>query len=79
MEEIKIIKTDILVVGTEGAGARAAIEACMRNKKVKVIGIKKGRFARSGATLTAGTDINLDGISMMELFGFQEPYIIFIK
>lgn len=75
MEEIKIIKTDILVVGTEGAGARAAIEACMRNKKVKVIGITKGRFARSGATLTAGADINLDGISMMELFGFKEKSI----
>lgn len=72
MEEIKIIKTDILIVGTEGAGARAAIEACMRNEKVKVIGVTKGRFARSGATLTAGTDINLDGISMMELFGFKE-------
>lgn len=75
MEELKIIKTDILIVGTEGAGARAAIEACMQNDNIKVIGVTKARFTRSGATLTAGTDINLDGISMMELFGFKEKSI----
>ena len=75
MEELKIIKTDILIVGTEGAGARAAIEACMQNDNIKVIGVTKARFTRSGATLTAGTDINLDGISMMKLFGFKEKSI----
>jgi len=75
LKEIKIIKTDILIIGTEAAGARAAIEACAIDKNVKVIGLTKGRFTRSGATVTAGAHIDLDGISTMNLFGFAEKSI----
>jgi len=71
MKNIKIVKSDVLIIGTEGAGARAAIEVCQQDENAKVIGITKGLFSRSGATLTAGADINMDGASMMKLFGFE--------
>ena len=32
MNDVKIIKTDVLIIGAGGAGARAAIEICQQNK-----------------------------------------------
>jgi hypothetical protein len=45
----------------EGAGARAAIQA--HDRGAKVLMVTKGRMARSGATITAGMDIDMDSRS----------------
>jgi succinate dehydrogenase/fumarate reductase flavoprotein subunit len=63
----QIIKTDVLIIGSEGAGARAAIE--VKNKGLNVVVVTKGYVGRSGATLTADADIDLDSKSCVELFG----------
>lgn len=47
----EVIKTDVLVIGGGGAGARAAIEAAKAN--VKVLIAVKGLFGRSGCTVMA--------------------------
>jgi len=58
---------DVLVVGTEGTGARAAIEAARGG--AKVLAVTKGAMARSGATLTADGEIDVDSKSARDLFG----------
>ncbi len=63
----KTFKTDILIVGSEGAGARAAIEAASRGCSVLVT--TKGIIGKSGATVTADADIDVDSQSCRELFG----------
>lgn len=45
---MKVIKTDVLVIGGGGAAARAALEAA--NEGVNVIMVMKGEFTHSGAT-----------------------------
>ncbi len=60
-------KVDVLIIGSEGAGARAAIQAHDRGAKVLIV--TKGRMARSGATITAGMDIDMDSRSAKELLG----------
>jgi succinate dehydrogenase/fumarate reductase flavoprotein subunit len=60
-------ETDVLVVGSEGAGARAAIEAARNG--ARTILATKSKFARSGATITAGTDIDIDSRSICDLLG----------
>lgn len=65
----KIIDTDVLIVGSECAGARAAIEAS--KYAVKVIAVTKGRIGASGATVTAGADVEIDGKSAHDLFGLS--------
>jgi len=61
------LETDILVIGSEGAGARAALEAVKHGLDVTVV--TKGVIGRSGATLTADADIDIDSRSAAELFG----------
>lgn len=61
------LRCDILVIGTEGTGTRAALEAAERG--AHVLAISKGFPARSGATLTAGGEISVDSRSARELFG----------
>lgn len=60
---------DIIVIGSGGAGLRAAVGAA--NKGAKTLIISKGKVNRSGATLLAGAnisaDIALDGKSMHEM------------
>ncbi|HPU62230.1 MAG TPA: FAD-binding protein [Bacillota bacterium] len=63
----EIIITDVLIVGSEGAGARAALEASKACKSVVVA--TKGVVGKSGATLTADADIDIDSRSAAELFG----------
>lgn len=63
----KFFAADLLIIGSEGAGARAAIEAAKYN--ISVICVTKGFLAKSGATLTAGTDIDVDSKSITELIG----------
>jgi len=58
------LETDVVVVGSGGAGLRAAIEAA---KSGDVILISKGPFARGGASIMAGADIMLDGKSLHAL------------
>ena len=47
------IKTDVLVIGAGGAGARAAIEAAMRDPELKIIILNQGPIGRSGLTSMA--------------------------
>ena len=52
---------DVLVIGSEGAGLRAAIESCDKGARTTLV--SKGRIGKSGATMLAGADITLDGKS----------------
>ena len=63
----EVIRTDVLIVGSEGAGARAAIEAASRGASVIVT--TKGIIGKSGATVTADADTDVDSRSCHELFG----------
>ncbi|MFX0202579.1 MAG: FAD-binding protein, partial [Candidatus Hodarchaeota archaeon] len=63
----RVIDTDLLIVGGEGGGARAAIEACKYD--LQVIIATKGRIGKCGATVTAGADVEVDSKSVCELFG----------
>lgn len=63
----RLIDTDVLIIGSEGAGARAAIEAAGYDVRITVV--TKGSVAKTGATLTAGTDIDADGKSIHDLCG----------
>jgi len=58
---------DVLVIGTEGTGARAALEAAEQG--ADVLAVTKGFMARSGATLTADGEIDVDSRSARNLFG----------
>jgi len=58
------VQTDVLVVGSEGAGARAAIEVEARGKKA--ILASKGIFGGSGVTLMAP-------FSCCAAFGHEDP------
>jgi succinate dehydrogenase/fumarate reductase flavoprotein subunit len=62
-----VFDTDVLVIGSEGAGARAAFEAAEHGQRVVVV--TKGPVSKTGATLTAGTDIDADGQRLHELCG----------
>jgi succinate dehydrogenase/fumarate reductase flavoprotein subunit len=63
----QIFDTDVLIIGSEGAGARAAVEAAEHGLRVAVV--TKGPVAKSGATLTAGTDIDAAGKDLCDLCG----------
>lgn len=62
-----MFRTDVLVIGSEGAGARAAWEAADRGQSVTIV--TKGRLARSGATLTGAADLDVDSGSLYRLLG----------
>ena len=62
-----MVETDVLVVGSEGAGSRAAIEVAKRGLKVLVA--TKGVFTKCGATLTADMDIDVPSRAAKEVFG----------
>jgi succinate dehydrogenase / fumarate reductase flavoprotein subunit len=53
---LKIINCDVLIVGSGGAGLRAAIEAKETFPKGKVLLITKGVLGKSGVTATACSD-----------------------
>jgi len=50
---------DVAVIGSGGAGLRAAIEACDQGSAT--ILVSNGAAGKSGATMMAGADITLDG------------------
>ena len=60
-----MIETDVLIVGSGGAGLRAAIEAI--SSGVQTILVTKGAVNRSGASPLAGADVMLDGKSLYDL------------
>ncbi len=59
------IACDVLVVGSEGAGGAAAINAARAGLDVLIA--SKGRIGRCGASQMAGADFNLDGKSAIAL------------
>jgi succinate dehydrogenase/fumarate reductase flavoprotein subunit len=59
------ITCDVLVVGSEGAGGPAAINAARAGLDVLIV--SKGRMGRCGASQMAGADFNLDGRSAIGL------------
>ncbi len=57
-------QTDVLVIGSGGAGLRAAIAA---SETASTTIVSKGPLGRSGATILAGADIMADGGSLARL------------
>ncbi len=55
----EIVSTDVLVIGSGGAGLRAAIEAA--DLGVSTALVSYGATGKSGATMLAGADVTLDG------------------
>lgn len=60
-----MLVTDVLIIGSEGAGARAAIAA--HDAGADVLIVTKGRFGKSGATITGLADIDVDSHSAKEI------------
>lgn len=58
-------QTDVLVIGSGGAGLRTAIESYDKGASTTVV--SNGRIGRCGATMMAGADITLDGKSASEI------------
>ena len=63
----ELFKTDVLVIGSEGAGARAAIEAVEAG--FEVLCVTKSTIGKSGATLTADADIDVDSQACIDVLG----------
>lgn len=62
------VSTQVLVIGSEGAGARAAIAAADAGAQVTVA--TKGRMAKTGATVTAAADFDVDSRTIKETLGW---------
>jgi len=63
--EKRVVETDVLVIGSGGAGCCAAIEASKYGLRVTLV--TKGQFGKSGATLTGDADFDVDSKSLHEL------------
>jgi len=70
VSESTVLRTDVLIIGSEGAGARAAWEVADRGLRATIV--TKGRLGRSGATLTGAADLDVDSRSLLRLLG-PEP------
>lgn len=55
----KFLTTDLLIVGSEGAGGHAAIEA--KQQGIDLLIVTKGKIGQCGASQMAGADFNVDG------------------
>ena len=55
----ELLTADVVVIGSGGAGLRAAIEAA--DQGASAILVSNGGIGKSGATMIAGADITLDG------------------
>jgi succinate dehydrogenase/fumarate reductase flavoprotein subunit len=62
-----MIATDVLIIGSEGVGARAAIAAA--DKGMDVLIATKGRMGKSGATVTAIAGFAVGGQGIREVLG----------
>ncbi len=67
---VRVVETDVLVVGGGGAGALAGIAAAKAGASVVVA--VKGKLGRSGATPTAGADFMADARSVVDVLGYAE-------
>ena len=65
MPNCQEMKTDVLIIGSEGAGSRAAIEVARHGLQVCML--TKGKFGMSGATIVAGADVDVDSRSAKHL------------
>jgi succinate dehydrogenase/fumarate reductase flavoprotein subunit len=66
-----MLETEVLVIGSEGAGSYAAITAADAGLDVTIV--TKGRLARSGATLTGAADLDVDSATLHRLIGRGNP------
>lgn len=64
-----MLTADVLIIGSEGAGALAAIE--LRRQGLNPMILTKGRIGKCGATVTAGADINVDSRTCKEFLGLN--------
>lgn len=62
--QVRSYRSDVLVLGSGGAGMRAAIAAAEMGS---VTLVSKGPMGRSGATVIAGADLMADGASLKRL------------
>jgi len=69
-EQTLFHKTDVVIVGSEGAGATAVIEAARRGLSAVVV-TKGNGVGRSGATITGEADLSVDSRSVHERFHIQ--------
>jgi succinate dehydrogenase/fumarate reductase flavoprotein subunit len=63
------LATDLLIIGSEGAGCMAAIAA--EESKLQVLMVTKGQWGKSGATVTGAADFAVDSKSLNTEFGFK--------
>jgi succinate dehydrogenase/fumarate reductase flavoprotein subunit len=69
-EQTLFHQADLVIVGSEGAGATAVIEAARRGLETIVV-TKGNGVGRSGATITGEADLSVDSRSIHERFGLQ--------
>lgn len=67
MNQIDTVTTDVLVIGSGGAGMRAAIAAA--DAGASVVLITKGRVGVSGATVAAVADVSVDSRHAADMLG----------
>jgi succinate dehydrogenase/fumarate reductase flavoprotein subunit len=67
----RIIETDVLIVGSEGAGSTAAMEAVKQGLRVTIV-TKGSDVGRSGATVTGDADMDVDSRSLHDRFGLPQ-------
>ncbi len=65
---VERLRTDLLIIGTEGAGCMAAIGA--EDPNLAITMVTKGQWGKSGATVTGAADFSIDSRSLREDFGF---------
>jgi len=63
---ITVIETEVLIIGSGGAGLQAAISA--RDAGADVIVLSKGEFGLDGATVAAEADMAIDSASCLKEF-----------
>lgn len=64
----RVITTDVLIIGSEGAGASAGIYARKRDLKVTIV-TKGSDIRRSGASVTGDGDYDVDSTALVKRFG----------
>lgn len=65
-DEQRTLDVDMLIIGSEGAGSRAAIEGARAGLKTLIA--TKGVFTKCGATVTADMDIDLPSKDAKDMF-----------
>jgi len=67
---LETYRTDVVIVGSEGAGATAAIELAKHNLDVLIV-TKGNGVGKSGATITGEADLAVDSNSLYHRFGMK--------